>query len=272
MRSAHQSTNFSPQSPQPDELGTAALAAALDRAMDDEFWSRVCAAITARLYSDEIESTLREAIQARWDSWHKILDANLATRLRFLRSITATAEELRREGFEPATRAGPHLAAQAAGATVMALAVAEVLEDPQQIGPNITPECDSSKTIVIPRLGFTHVIGLAAASHPGAVEPADFIESPGELLAAEEGSTILGVVTVFEQYIYQVASRVPFAASEQSSQNFAAAGVLGPVLTANKDYRVAIGRGRDALRRHVDDVLRFIAQSKVSGIQGAIGG
>lgn len=244
------------------------IAKRLHGRMDELLWDKYIEAVQQNLKDREIESDLRQQMQALWAAWLPKLNAT-PRRAAFLESMLATVEEGRRDGFDVRLRNGPSACDELARATTNVLAIAAAFEAAGR--PTIPKPINSEQTMSLGEFP-AHVLALTCASHPKTRRPYRFCGDPEATLADERGITILATVEADPKafHSYAAAARSPFHVVDAPSPPYNHQDPPCPVLTAGLDFSAAIKKGLPALRQHLRAVFHGIADPRFNALAAAL--
>jgi hypothetical protein len=253
-------------------LDADAFAKLLEEAMLDIFWRTMSEAVDKKLMSMPIEQNLRKDMRSHWASWYRYLSTSAQERQRFLSSMAATAEELRRPGFDRTVRVGQVLVDRFAKTAIFALAVASVF-----IAGGTIVDLAVAGTDVSMRFGaeVAHLIAIGAASFPGSDLPRSFIDATalGSVLREEAGVVLLGGLEAspIEIYNFALESGLPYHASESLPERYGSVGRPPIVISPGLEISKAIAQGSEALRLSLLNALTHMEADLLGSLLRATG-
>jgi len=238
--------------------------------MDEHVWSQLLVAVPKALYATRCADGVRSAGLALWERWVVQLTTR-EQRANLCRSMLVTVEESRRPGLDSAVRSGPLLISELAAGVTIALVIGVGFE---AAGKSVTilPQ-GRPQNLLIATLS-AHLIAVTIASHPHDRQPCRFADDPTDMLADETGMTILAGVEASAIDLYGIAreAAVSFLAADSSTSNLRHRGSPVPLLTASPRLRQAMTVSIEAVRQHVVDQLKQMADDRNNELKQVVAG
>ena len=264
-------TALAPAAPHPsmETITSDRLASGLSAEMDRTVWRDYVSNVDSLINSDPIAEDLRAHMRVTWNAWLTTLESHPRHQIIFLEAMLTTTSERNRNATAARVRLGCLLLGDLSRSTIIALAVASAF-----IASGVQVEIEPGQTVDHLRIGSmsAHVVAILAAQHPLDGASSIISRSPGHMLSAEKGITILARVEASSADIHSFASGefVSFSASETASDNFRQPGPLTPCLTASLPLTHAMRSSLAHVQQHIAAILGQAQNERLRALRTAL--